>query len=151
MDSASNSVVIEHLTVYSGEDAAQLGQLLTHLTTKATGMPLPKEWLDQIIASPFHTQIVARSNGKIVGAATLSLIAEPLKGFVAYLESFVVDPKTRGQGVGDLLWQEMDRWCREKNVVLDFTSRADREAAHRFYFRHGAVVRKTTAFRYEPK
>src|SRR3989344_5973821 len=111
MESVTNPT-IEHLTAYSHDDAVQLGQLLTYLTPKATGDPVPQDWLEQIIASPHYTQIVARSNGKIVGAATLSLIAEPLKGFVAYLESFVVDPDTRGQGIGDLLWQEMSEWCK---------------------------------------
>ncbi len=147
---STNTPTIEHLTAYSSDDAAQLGQLLMHLTPKATGELVPKEWLEQVIASPYYTQIVARSNGKITGAATLSLIAEPLKGFVAYLESFVVDPDTRGQGIGDLLWQEMGKWCQEKGVFLEFTSRADREAAHRFYLKHGATIRETTVFRYDP-
>lgn len=149
MESVTNPT-IEHLTAYSHDDAVQLGQLLTYLTPKATGDPVPQGWLEQVIASPYYTQIVARSNGKIVGAATLSLIAEPLKGYVAYLESFVVDPDTRGQGIGDLLWQEMSEWCKEKDVFLEFTSRADREAAHRFYLKHGATVRETTVFRYNP-
>lgn len=149
MESVTNPT-IEHLTAYSHDDAVQLGQLLTHLTPKATGEPVPKEWLEQVIASPYYTQIVARSNGKITGAATLSLIAEPLKGYVGYLESFVVDPDTRGQGIGDLLWQAMGAWCKEKGVFLEFTSRADREAAHRFYLKHGAAIRETTVFRFEP-
>lgn len=151
MDTVHNSVSIEHLDTYSDDDAVQIGTLLTHLTPKATGEPVSKEWLQQVISSPYHTQIVARNNTGIVGAATLSLIAEPLKGYVAYLEAFVVDPNTRGQGIGNLLWDAMDAWCREKGVFLEFTSRADREAAHRFYLKHGAVIRETTVFRYTPE
>lgn len=151
MDSADTPIVIEHLTAYSATDAEQLGQLLTHLTSKATGEPVSKQWLEQVITSPYHTQIVARNAKGIVGAATLSLVADPLHSYIGYLESFVVDPDTRGQGIGNLLWDAMDQWCREKDVVLEFTSRADREAAQRFYLKHGAVIRDTNTFRYTPE
>ena len=153
MDNSKSTATIERLGAYSDQDAAQLGTLFTFLSEKATGAPIDKDWLERTIASPYHVQLVARhsdGSGKIVGAATLSLIFEPLKGQVAFLEAFVVDPDTRGMGIGDLLWQAMDTWCREKNAFLEFTSRADREAAHRFYLKHGATIRETTVFRYTP-
>lgn len=143
-------ITIERLTTYNGQDAADLGQLLAHLNTDHDGTPVPQEWLEKVIGSSFHDQIVARNDGKIVGAATLSIILHPTQDQIGYLESLVVDPDTRGQGVGDLLWQEIDKWCREKGVKLEFTSRPSREAAHRFYLKHGATIRETTVFGYKP-
>jgi len=135
---------VERLTDYSHEDAAQLGRLMPFLSDSFSGEPIDAELLGTIIASPYHDQLVARLEGRIVGAATLSLVIGAAAGKKGYLEDFVTDPDVREQGIGGKVWDEMMAWCKEQGVNLDFTSRPSREAAHKFYHSHGAVVRETT-------
>ncbi len=137
---------VERLEHYSDDDAADLGRLMPHLSARFTSEPIDKKLLETIINSPFHDQLVARLDGRIVGAATLSLIMGAAAGRKGYLEDFVADPDVRRQGIGKKVWDEMMNWCRERNVDLGFTSHVSREAAHNFYHAQGAVIRDTSVF-----
>jgi len=141
-----DNVAVEALTVYHDADAAGLGRLMPFLSERLSDAPVDEALLRAIIESPYHDQLVARLDGRIVGAASLSLLMGPGVGRQGYLEDFVTDPSVRGQGVGDKIWQAMLGWCREREVALEFTSHPSRVAAHRFYGRQGAAVRDTTVF-----
>ena len=138
---------IETLREYSETDAKQLGRLMTFLSERFSGEPVPRELLEMIINSSFHDQLVARIDGRIVGAATLSLTMGVAAGRHGYLEDFVTDPSVRGQGTGSRIWQEIIKWCQDQGVDLSFTSRASRPEAHAFYTAKGAHIRDTTVFR----
>lgn len=142
------NVTIIPLTEYTDDTAAQLGTLATQLTKSATGKPLDKERMENIIASPFHQQFLAITDeGKIVGTAAVTIILAAMSGRIASLQDFVVDTDTRGMGVADKLWGTVSKWCVEQSVhKLEFTSKPQREAAHRFYKKHGAEIRETTVF-----
>lgn len=144
---ANPEVSVERLTEYSFEDAAGIGRLMPFLSERLSSDPIPEDLLREIIDSPHHEQLVARLDSRIVGAATLSLLMGPAAGRAGYLEDFVTDPELRGRGIGDTLWTEMMQWCDEHGIGLEFTSKPSRQAAHRFYLSHGAVVRDTTVFR----
>jgi len=139
-------VQIERLADYSAADAAGLGRLMPFLSERLSGDPVDEQLLQDIINSPYHDQLIARLEGRIVGAATLNLLLGPAVGRAGYLEDFVTDPEVRGRGVADKIWQEMLGWCRERGVSLEFTSHPKRVAAHRFYARQGAEIRETTVF-----
>ncbi|MEX0748970.1 MAG: GNAT family N-acetyltransferase [Candidatus Saccharimonadales bacterium] len=143
-----SEVNVERLAQYSLEDAEQLGKLMPFLSSSFSGEPIDTELLDAIISSAFHDQLVARQRGRIIGAATLSLVMGAAAGKKGYLEDFVVHPDTQGQGIGIGIWEEMISWCREQGVsTLNFTSAPSKEAAHRFYHANGAIERDTTVFR----
>lgn len=145
-----NDIVIEKLIAYSNQDAADLGQLMTSLSTSTDGKPVDRQLLLDIINSPWHDMIVARLGGKIVGAATLSLLLGPVAKRIAYLEDFVTDQTVQGQDIGSQLWDAMLEWCRKKGARrLEFTSNPARQAAHQFYLKRGAVTYDTTVFHKE--
>lgn len=138
---------VERLKYYSQDDAVEIGQLMPDLSDKLDDGPIDERLLHEIIASPHHEQIVVRdADGSIVGAATLSILLNVAVGRTGFLDAFVTAADQRGQGVGQLLWDEIIRWCEERNIDLEFTSRATREAAHRFYTKNGAVIRDTQVF-----
>lgn len=140
-------VSVERLTEYSFEDAAGIGRLMPFLSERLSPDPIPEDLLREIINSPHHEQLVARLDSLIVGAATLSILMGPAAGTVGYLEDFVTDSELRGRGIGDRVWNEMMKWCNERGVGLEFTSKPSRKAAHSFYLSHGAMIRDTTVFR----
>lgn len=140
---------IERLTMYSEQDAIDMGKLMPVLSEKFSNQPINRGLLKEIIESPFHEQIVARLDARIVGCATLSITMGVGAGRKAYLEDFVVDPTIQGQGIGGKIWEEITKWCTEQDLRLFFTSSAEKEDAHRFYEKKGASVRNTTVFQWK--
>lgn len=142
-------ISIERLEAYSYDDAVNLGKLRPYLSKDAGDHPVAESHLQNIIESPYHEQLAARLEGsrRIVGAATLSIIAGPLMGNKGWLEEFVTDPTTGIKGIGQAIWGEMGLWCIENGVELEFTSKPERTAAHNFYHRQNAIVYPTTVFK----
>jgi len=148
MNEPTKNVSVEALGHYSESDAAMLGALLAELSSQFSGEPVEESTIRNIIESPSHDVLVARlQDGTIVGTATLSIIRGIGAGTNAYLEDFIVSEHHRGQGISDQLWQAVLDWCSIHQLgKLAFTSRPERAAAHRFYLKHGATVRDTSAF-----
>ena len=141
---------IKSLTEYTPETAARVRELLIQLSRSGKDRgEIPKEWFDELIASPYHEMLLAiDDSGKIQGIATLSVIMGPIVRKNAYLEDFVTDESCRGQGVGSALWDAMLKWCKEKGCgVLTFTSGEGREAAWAFYQHKGAGIYDTNYFK----
>jgi GNAT superfamily N-acetyltransferase len=144
-------IKIERLTKFNRADAAAIGALMLALSDKFDGRPTDENLLKEIIASPYHVQIVARDeNDKIIGIATLSMLLSPEPIRNAYLETFVVDSNAQGGGIGGKIWDEMIKWCREKGCQrLEFTSSSKRTGAIAFYQKKGAAIYDTNFFRME--
>ncbi|MBQ1373179.1 GNAT family N-acetyltransferase [Candidatus Saccharibacteria bacterium] len=140
---------VKTLDNYTSESAARIRELMTQLSRSGKDRgEITKEWLEKIIASPYHDILIATDDsGKIIGIASLSIIVN-LRDKKAYLEDFVTDTTLRGQGIGSALWDAMLDWSRRKGCTeLIFTSGYDREAAHRFYLSHDAKIYDTAFFR----
>jgi hypothetical protein len=137
---------VERLKAYTPEDAAGIGRLMPYLSKSFDGEPVNEQLLRTIIESDSHEQLVARIDARIIGAATLSIILGAGAGKKGWLEDFVTDPEAGVKGTGQIIWDEMGKWCLEHDVNLNFTSRPSREAAHNFYLKNGASVRETTVF-----
>lgn len=142
-------MIIKVLDKYTPESASRIRELMTQLSRSGKDRgEITKEWLEEIIASPYHDILIATDDsGKIIGIASLSIIVN-LRDKKAYLEDFVTDTTLRGQGIGSALWDAMLDWARAKDCTeLIFTSGYDREAAHRFYLSHDAKIYDTAFFR----
>ena len=141
---------IKVLNEYSEGVANRIRELLIQLSRSGKDRgKIPKEWFDNLIASPYHDMLLAYDdNEEIVGIATLSIIMGPIVRKVAYLEDFVTDSSKRGKGIGSALWDEMLVWAKEKGCTeLCFTSGHGREAAQEFYKNRGAEIYDTNYFR----
>ena len=138
------------LTEYTPEMAARVRELLIQLSRSGRDRgEIPREWFEEIIASPFHDMLMAvDESGKIVGIATLSVIMGPIVRKNAYLEDFVTDAEYRGRGVGSMLWQAMLDWALAHGCTeLNFTSGKGREEAWKFYEARGAEIYETNFFK----
>lgn len=138
------------LTEYSPETATRIRELLIQLSRSGKDKgEIPKEWFDDVIASPWHDLLLALDdNDKIIGIASLSVVMGAGIRKNAYLEDFVTDQTVRGQGVGSALWDEILNWAKAKDCQhLEFTSGHGREAAQEFYKHHGAEIYDTNFFR----
>lgn len=137
------------LEKYTPEIARRIRELLIQLSRHGNDRgEIPKEWFEELIASPYHDMLIAEDGEKIIGIATLSVKMGPITRKNAYLEDFVTDPATRGQGVGSALWIAILDWAREKGCKeLEFTCGHGRELAQAFYQKHGATIYDTNFFR----
>lgn len=111
---------------------------------------IPREWILEVAASPYHEVILAIEDGEILGMATASVVFGAGIRKNAYLEDFVVSSEARGKGVGGMIWEEIIRWGQEKECrKLEFTSGRGREAAQKFYLNRGAEIYETNFFQRE--
>ena len=142
---------ILRLEAYTPEIADQVRQLLIQLSRSGKDRgEIPREWFEELIASPYHDMLVAMEDDKVIGIATLSIHMGPIIRKNAYLEDFVTDQSVRGKGVGSALWQEIVNWATEKGCRnLEFTCGNGREVAQKFYKNHGAAIYDTNFFRKE--
>lgn len=141
---------IELLTKYDNKTANRIRELLIQLSRSGKDRgEIPEDWFNDLIQSPYHDMLLAiDDSGTIQGIATLSIIMGPIVRRVAYLEDFVTDESSRGQGIGSKLWDAMLDWARNHNCSeLCFTSGHGREAAQAFYKRRGAEIYDTNYFR----
>ena len=142
---------ISRLEAYTPEIADQVRQLLIQLSRSGKDRgEIPREWFEELIASPYHDMLVATEDDKVIGIATLSIHMGPIIRKNAYLEDFVTDQSVRDKGVGSALWQEIVNWATEKGCHnLEFTCGNGREVAQQFYKNHGAAIYDTNFFRKE--
>lgn len=147
-----NYMIIKKLEEYTPEIANRVRELLIQLSRSGKDKgEIPREWFEDIIASPWHDLLIAEDdNGRIVGLASMSVMMGPGIKKNAYLEDFVTDTSIRGQGIGGKLWDAMIAWAKEKGCArLEFTCGHGREQAQRFYKNKGAEIYDTNFFRYE--
>ncbi len=140
------STEIGTATAADDELVTALAGLLPQLSGSAA--PLDREAVARLLACDANTVLVARIDGRIVGALTLVMFPLP-SGLRARIEDVVVDDRARGHGVGAALTQEALRLAERAGAgTVDLTSRPSRAAANRLYERAGFVPRETTVFRY---
>ena len=135
-------------TTVSDELVAAFARLVPQLSTSAE--PPSREQLEEIVASPAATVLVARDDsGQIIGSLTLVIFRTPT-GARAWIEDVVVDESARGQGAGEALVAEAIRLASDSGVrTVDLTSRPSRESANRLYEKIGFQPRETNVYRYD--
>ncbi|GAA1657590.1 GNAT family N-acetyltransferase [Catellatospora bangladeshensis] len=138
-------VDIEVVRDVTDEVVAAFARLLPQLTGSAAA-PDARQ-LRTLVTWPGHRLLVARVDGRIVGALTLAVFPIP-SGLRAWIEDVVVDDAARGRGVGAALTREAIRLARADGArTVDLTSRPSREAANRLYERLGFRVRDSKVYR----
>ncbi len=138
---------IDAVSEVDGQLVDAFARLLPQLSSSAA-LPSADE-LRAIVASPATTLLVARVEGRIVGALTLALFRIPT-GLRAWIEDVIVDGAARGAGVGRALTREALRRAAAAGARgVDLTSRPSREEANRLYQGIGFKLRATNAYRYE--
>ncbi len=139
-------IVIETHHRASPELLAATNHLIPQLSSSFAGLTM--ERLEAVLVHESVTLFVARADSAIVGLLTLAMF--PLAtGLRAWIEDVVVDTSARGQGAGDALVNAAIATARDAGAhTVDWTSRSDREAAHRLYERMGFVRRETNVYRF---
>ncbi len=142
-------MIIKRLDKYTPEIANDVQALLLQLSERAkTHDKVPKEWFEELIASPYHDMIIAVEDGKVVGMATVSINMGPFILKNVYFGDFVTDSSVRGKGIGSAIWAEIEKWGKEKGCEhIEFTCGHKRLAAQEFYKKHGASIYDTNFFR----
>jgi GNAT superfamily N-acetyltransferase len=122
-------------------DAAAIAQLYAQLVSNPAVSVLPDR-IAQVAQDPNTALFVCECAGLVCGTALVSLCSDvmfKLQPF-AVVENVVVDKSGRGQGVGTVLFQHIESFCRDaecsKIMLLSAVGRAD---AHRFFERMGFV------------
>lgn len=141
-----NTVSVTPAIELTDDLADALTRLLPQVSRR--GGNLTRARIQHVLEWPGSTIYVARIDGRIVGAATLTVLVT-LVGQMGYLEEVVVDEEARGHGIGKALIHAVldDAQARGLDCV-ELTSRSERAAANRLYQSVGFTIRNTNVYRY---
>ncbi len=98
---------------------------------------------EAIDADPAHELVVLEDDGEVIGTLQLTLLPGLSRGGAlrAQIEAVRIASSRRGQGLGeDLFRWAIDESRRRGAVIVQLTTDASREGAHRFYERLGFVA-----------
>ncbi len=98
---------------------------------------------EAIDADPAHELVVLEDDGEVIGTLQLTLLPGLWRGGAlrAQIEAVRIASSRRGQGLGeDLFRWAIDESRRRGAVIVQLTTDASREGAHRFYERLGFVA-----------
>ena len=84
---------------------------------------------------------VALVDGDVAGVTVFRVLEKTHSGRDLYCDDLVTDEAKRSTGVGHALMQYMEGICRERDCdMLSLDSGAQRQRAHKFYFREGMTI-----------
>lgn len=105
-----------------------------------------EERIRSLAGSPDRATYAACSDGAVVAWIDVFEAHHLQSGASAEIGGLVVSEAHRNAGVGALLLLRAEQWARERGLAnMIVRSRITREAAHRFYLRHGYGQTKTSA------
>lgn len=147
-DVAPAAGVVERVEVVDDELVAAMQRLMPQLSSA----PAPgRAELEEVVAQPGTSLLVARLDGAVVGLLTLVRFRIP-SGVRAWIEDVVVDERARGRGLGELLARRALELAYEGGArSVELTSRPSRSAANRLYRRLGFEPRETNVYRHSAK
>jgi hypothetical protein len=92
---------------------------------------------------------VAVDGGQVRGVTVFRILEKTHSGRDLYCDDLVTDETKRSTGVGHALMQYMESVCRERGCdTFSLDSGAQRQQAHKFYFREGMTI---TSFHFDKK
>jgi GNAT superfamily N-acetyltransferase len=84
---------------------------------------------------------IALRDARVAGVAVYRVHENTFDGLQMYVDDLVSDEAQRSQGIGRALLDHLQRRARDAGCAkLNLDSGAQRQQAHRFYFREGMVV-----------
>lgn len=126
-------------------DAAAVAELSAELGYPVA-VPTMEERIRSSAASPDRVTYVACLGDAVVGWIDIGVVHHLQSGAYAEIGGLVVSNACRNAGIGARLVQRAEQWARERGLTrVVVRSQIAREAAHRFYLRHGYERTKTSA------
>jgi GNAT superfamily N-acetyltransferase len=102
-----------------------------------------QERISRYIGNDSKAIIVAESDGRVIGWASVEVIDHFYLDPFAEISGFVVDEAHRGLGIGNAIMNRIEIWVKERDLsLLRLKTNAIRKDAHRFYERLGFVKTK---------
>ncbi|HYW27967.1 MAG TPA: GNAT family N-acetyltransferase [Terriglobales bacterium] len=128
-------IVVEPVRAWSPDLERAAARLLAQLSASRT--PPGRAALEDLLADPQATLLVALAEGEIVGMALVAMHRK-LTHLTARLEEVVVDEHARGRGAGEaLVTAALDEARRRGAPEIELRTSPWREAANRLYPRLG--------------
>lgn len=99
--------------------------------------------LEKILKEKNTIVLVAEDSKKIIGWIHAFIAHRVESDPFAEIGGLVIDEKCRGKGIGKILCNEIENWCRKKSIKkLRVRSNIIRKEAHQFYIALGYTEEK---------
>lgn len=108
--------------------------------------------LELLLADERACVLVARSQGRVLGLCTAQLVVSTAEGgYSAWVEDVVVEPHSRGQGIGRELLQRLAAWAASRGARrLQLLVDSGNQPACDFYHATGWQATRLRALRRRP-
>ena len=114
-------------------DASAIAALVTQLGYTTTAAVMEPR-LRRMLSLSHHRIIVAESSGAVIGVAGACVDHGVEVDTYGRLTALAVDEKWRRHGIGRLLVEHVEHWCRERGADrITLTSGHHRPESHKFY------------------
>ena len=134
------AISIRLARVSDAEDVARLTAQLGYQVE----LPALKARLSRILARTDQRFFIAEIDGRPAGWLHAAVSDYVEAETFALIGGLVVDAQHRGKGIGTLLMQQAEDWCRQQGCsIVRLSSSISRAAAHRFYEHLGYTNIKT--------
>ena len=92
--------------------------------------------------------VVIKENDKVIATSMLTTLFDPIKNNkIMYIDYLCVDESYRGKGIGNILFDSIERLAREEKInVLKLTSNPERTTARKMYVSKGMRMIDTNLF-----
>jgi ribosomal protein S18 acetylase RimI-like enzyme len=138
-------IKIQAVRSANAKDLSDINRLLRQLS--ASSRKLDMRSYRRLLAEKNLVLLGVRDDGRLIGMGSLVLMETPT-ALRSRMEDVVVDEKYRGQGIGTQVIHALIALAKKKGAAsMDFTSSAEREAAHKLYERLGFQKRDTAVYR----
>jgi GNAT superfamily N-acetyltransferase len=118
-------------------DAAAIADLVTQLGYP-TALASMEPRLKRVLSLSHHRIVVAESAGAVIGVAGACVDHGVELETYGRITALAVDERWRGTGVGRLLVEQVEGWCRERGADrVTLTSSHHRSESHKFYMALG--------------
>jgi len=118
-------------------DAAAIADLVTQLGYP-TALASMEPRLKRVLSLSHHRIVVAETAGAVIGVAGACVDHGVELEAYGRITALAVDERWRGTGVGRLLVEQVERWCRERGADrVTLTSGHLRPESHKFYMALG--------------
>lgn len=107
---------------------------LVELEEECFALPWSKAAFEQCMEQEYTTFLVREWQGKVIGYLGYQRIVDEV-----HLLNVAVEEKSRNQGYGKALLEEVLALCDERGLSMTLEVRHDNEPAKKLYFSHGFV------------
>ena len=134
------------IRVAQSDDIAEVARVLSYLRMRTIAPDDIEDIYAQILDSHYSDILIVKEGATLIAIAVLNLVLK-IDRIECRLDELIVDPQSRGKGIGTQLMNACEEWAWKRNCYkIEFTSRTERASSIELYEKLGYEKRDSNIF-----